>query len=417
MGILSYFLGNCPSKWLTDRVKLLIFMRIFLLILGFVKSLNGQDYCNFYLDMVSFVNLANQYLSKYDELTVSQRKSYQNCLHEILKRMSDSKTYFIGGTWGESWTLPKLYSFYQAVIFDLKQNPFPGDIGIGKRYDLPLFSYLGSRDPDIRDKIQRELFGIGFCLPQYICQQYPVIFKSNTPALNDPPPVVSESIVNHYATPTLIALYQASNAVKSLATPRKYEISPPACDVHTQEEITHRKICDPRTPLTPRSPRFSKWLLQALLSQEFLQFLQQQSQQSSSNPLKQMFGVMKMFLTQYGFELLHCQNPNTTHSFFQALNDYAIVKTALELYRGKPLDGWMDIRIVSESNEEDQKRFFEYLKMMIHLKVWLCDDDLGKQEFSTECDGKLWCFDEFNDSFKIFDLPDPSTIGEQASIA
>lgn len=424
MGILSCLLGNRPSKWLTDRVKLLIFMRSFLLILAFVESLNRQDYCNFYVEMVSFVNLANEYLSKYDELTEDQKKRYQRSLHEILKRMSHNQTYIIGGKWGQSWTLPQLYAFYQTVIFDLNQNNFSGPIA--RWYHLPEFSYLGSRDPDIREKIDRELFGIGFCLPQEMCQNYPVIFKSNTPALNDPPPVVSKPLVNSYATPTFIDLMNASIAVKSLATPRNSVISPQESDDHTQVASTPREICTssvpctprtPRTPSTPRSPGFSKWLLQALLSQEFLQFLQQQSQQSSSQQLKRMFAVMRMFFTQYGIELLYNQNSATIRSFFQALNEYPVVKTALELYHGKPLDGWMDIRIVSESNEEDQKRFFEYLKMMIHLKVWLCDDDVGKQEFSAECDGKLWRFDEFNDSFYISDLPDPSTIGEQARMA
>jgi len=130
-----------------------------------------------------------------------------------------------------------------------------------------------------------------------------------------------------------------------------------------------------------------------------------------------MFAVMRMFLTQYEVELLYHQNPATIHSFFQALDQYKFVKIALELYREKPLDGWMDIRIVSESNEEDQKQFFKYLEMMIRLEVWLCDDDVGKQEFSAECDGKLWRFDESNDSFYIFNLPEPSTTGKLPPIA
>ena len=415
MGILSCFLGNRPSKWLTDRVKLLIFMRIFLLILAFVKSLNRQDYCNFYVDMVSFVNLANQYLSKYDELTGSQRESYQNRLHEILKRMSQYQTYFIGGTWGKSWTLPKLYAFYQAVIFDLKQNPFPGDIGIGQKYDLPVFSYLGSRDPDIRDNIQRDLFGVNFDLPRDMCQAFPIIFKSTTEPLNVPPPVVSKPFVDPSANWThLAAAISASNLSKSLETPRKYEIRPLACDDHTQVAIIPREIyapCTPRTPLTPRSPRFSKWLLQALLSREFLQFLQQQSQQSSSQQLKRMFAVMRMFFTQYGIELLYNQNSATIRSFFQALNEYPVVKTALELYHGKPLDGWMDMRIVTDSNEENQKRFFQYLMMIINLKVWLCLD-ADKPEFSAECDGKHWVFDDETDSFNVYDLPEPANLSE-----
>ncbi len=421
MSLLSCLLGNRPSKWLTDPKKLLIVMRIFLLILAFVEDKNRTFWCNFYKKMYSFVNLANEYLSNYETLTVAQKKSYQNRLHEILIKLSDNR-YIIGGTWGESWTMSQLYAFYQTVILDLKQNPYPDEIG--KFYDLPDFSYSRSRDPDIREKIQRDLFGVNFKLPREMCQAFPIIFKSDTEPLNVPPPVVSKPFVDPSANWThLGAAISALNLAKSLATPRGYVTSPQEFDVHTPVAITPREIytprapCTPRTPRTPRSPGFSKWLLQELLSQKFLQSLQQQSQQSSSLQLKQMFGVMRMFLTQFGIELLYNHNPYTIYSFFQALDNYAVVKTALELYREKPLDGWMDIRIVSESNEEDQKRFYEYLKMMIHLKVWLCDNDVGKKEFSTECDGKRWRFDEFNNSFDIFDLPEPSTIGEQARLA
>jgi hypothetical protein len=403
-------------------------MRIFLLILAFVESLNRQDYCNFYVEMVSFVNLANEYLSKYDELTEDQKKRYQRSLHEILKRMSHNQTYIIGGKWGESWTLPKLYAFYQAVIFDLKQNPFPGNNGVGKRYDLPAFSYSPLSDPHIREKIHDELFGICFHLPDEMSRTFQIILKSGSKSepLNVPPPVVSPLFVDSSANWTdLGAAISALNFANSLATPRDtVVISPTAFDDSTPVGVisTHREICTPcalctpSTPRTPRLPGFSKWLLQALLSQEFLQFLQQQSHQSSSQQLKQMFRVMQMFFTQYRVELFDYQNPQTIHSFYQALNEYPFVKIALELYHGKPLDGWMDIRIVSESNEEDQKRFYEYLKMMIHLKVWLCDD-AEKEDFSAECDGKRLVFDELNNSFDIFYLLKPSTIGEQPPMA
>lgn len=424
MGLFSCLLGNCPSKWLTDRKKLLIFMRIFLLILAFVEFKKRTFWCNFYNDMYAFVNLANEYLSKYETLTVAQKKSYQNRLHVILKKLSENQTYIIGGTWGQSWTLPQLYAFYQTVIFDLQQNPYPGEIG--KVYDLPMFSYSGSSNPFIRDEIQREVFGVSFDLPKEMRIKFSVIFKPDTAALNDPPPVVSKPFVVLSPNWTnLGAARSALNLAKSLETPRGSVKIPPAYDVPTPLEMTStpreictpRASCTPRTPHTPRSPGFSKWLLFELLSEGFLEFLQQQSQQSSSEQLKQMFGVIKMFFSRYGIELLYYQNPNTIHSFFQALHEYAFVRIALELYHGTPLDGWMNFQIVTNSNEEDQKRFYEYLKMMIHLKVWLCCNDADKPKFSAECAGKRWVLDELNNSFDISDLPKPSTIGEQTPMA
>lgn len=219
MGLFSCLLGNCPSKWLTDRKKLLIFMRIFLLILAFVEFKKRTFWCNFYKDMYSFVNLANEYLSKYETLTVAQKKSYQNRLHEILKRMSHNQTYFIGGTWGESWTLPQLYAFYQAVIFEMKQNPYPGVIGIGTRYDLPHFSYSQSSDPLIRQNIERVLFGVLFDLPPKMCQAFPVVFKSEShpQPLNVPPHVVLSQSVYPSANWTNLA---GMSLALSVATPR-----------------------------------------------------------------------------------------------------------------------------------------------------------------------------------------------------
>ena len=424
MGFWSCFLRNRPSKWLTDREKLLIFMRFFLLILAFVEAKNRTFWCNFYKDMVSFVNLVNEYLTEYDGLTSAKKKSYQNRLHVILKKLSENRTFIIGGTWGQSWKLPQLYAFYEVVIFELRQNPYPEEIG--KVYDLPMFSYSGSRDPLIHEKIQRDLFGVNFKLPYDMCQTFSVIFKSDTQVLNDPLPVVSKPFVVPSPNSTnLGAARSALNLAKSLETPRGSVKSPPAYDVPTPVEMTStpreictpRASCTPRTPRTPRSPEFSKWLLQELLSQKFLQFLQQQSQQSSSKQLKQMFGDLRLYFNQYLYQIFVLHNPNTIRSFFRALNDYSVVKTALELYYEEPLAGWMDIQIVTDSNEEDQKRFYEYLKMMIHLKVWLSDDDANKSEFSAECAGKRWVFDESYNSFDIFDLPEPSTIGEQAPMA
>jgi hypothetical protein len=385
-------------------------MRFFLLMLAFVQLHNKQKVCNFYEDMYSFVNLANEYLSKYDGLTKAQKKIYQRRLHEILKRMCRNHTYVIGGTWGDSWTLSQLYAFYQAVLSEVKQDPFPGVFGIGKRYNLPEFSYSQSSDQLIRENIERELFGVLFNLPPEMCRDFSVIFKSESSLrpLNVQPPVVSKQFVNPSASWTHLAETSKSLAiVKSMETPRGTRLDTPKADLTSAP--TPRSYSSqpstPRAPCIPRTPRFSKWLLQELLSEEFLQFLQQQSQQSSSNQLKQMFGVLRMFFTQYGVELLYHHNQNTIYSFFQALDAYPVVKTALELYCGKPLDGWMDIRIVSESNEEDQKRFYEYLKMMIHFKVWLCDD-AEKEEFSAECDGNLWVFCDETDSFEVHDLPD-----------
>ena len=193
MFFLSCLLG--PSKWLTNRVKLLILIRFFLLILACVQDQQRDHFCSFYEDMNSFVIIAKEYISNYETLTEARKKSYQNRLHQILKKMSEKRSYIIGGTWGQSWTLPELYTFYRRVILDLKQNPYPGNNGVGQNYVLPAFSYLSSSDPDIRDIIHDELFGVRFYLPQIMRTTYSVIFKSDTRALNVPPPIVSKPIV------------------------------------------------------------------------------------------------------------------------------------------------------------------------------------------------------------------------------
>jgi len=195
MSFLSCLLGKRPSKWLTVREKLLILMRFFLLILACVQKHNKQGWYNFYNDMDSFVKLAKEYLSKYESLTDSEKKSYQNSLHEILKRMSHNHTYVIGGTWGQSWTLRQLFAFYRAVKREVERKPFPGEVSYSG--GLPLFSYSSSSDRTTYDEIKRELFGVFFNLPSEMCQAFPVIFKSDSHSqpLNVHPPIVLNPIV------------------------------------------------------------------------------------------------------------------------------------------------------------------------------------------------------------------------------
>jgi hypothetical protein len=258
-----------------------------------------------------------------------------------------------------------------------------------------------------------------------MCQAFPIVFKSDTQALNDHPPVVSKPFVDPSANWTHLAAM--SNAL-SLATPRgtprhplmyHNHLTPNPTPDHTLE-IKPIEICTPlstpRTPRTPRLPGFSKWLLLELLSPEFFQFLRQQSGLCPSKQLTQMFKDLNMYLKMYLGELVYYQNSTTIRSFFQALNEYPVVNTALELYHGKPLDGWMDMRIVTESNEENQKRFFQYLMMIIKLKVWLCLD-ADKPEFSAECDGKHWVFDDETDSFNVYDLLEPANLAEHLRAA
>ena len=427
MSLLSCFLGNSPSKWLTNPDRLKILMRIFLLILASCARIpNPRVRVVFYKQMKDFVELANEYLIKYESLTETSKKSYQNKLHEKLKNMSADKTYIIGGKWGQSWTSSQLYVYYDKVIHEIKTVQFI--VEIGKLYKLPDFNYKPSSDPKSLDKIEeikRNIVGILFVLPIDMRNAYPIIFQSDShqsdsqsKALNVPPPVVSKPFQNPSENWThLGGAISALNKFRSLATPRytDTERSPPTCDdpIHVPA-ITPREIYIPRTP---RSPRYSNWLLENLLSYEFLYFLQQQSQQSRSQQLIQMFELLRLYFANYYNEILIYQNLGTIRSFFDAFYEYTIVKTALELYHGEPLDNWMDIRIVSESNQEDQKRFYEYLKMIIHLKVWLCDDDAGKKYFSYECDRKSWGFDELLNSLYFSDLPESSIIGEQLPIA
>jgi hypothetical protein len=233
MGFLSCFFGNRPSKWLTDREKLFIFMRFFLLLLACVQEYERTHFCIFYEDMYSFVNLANEYLSNYETLTDAQKKSYQHLLHAILKMLSKNRTYIIGGTWGQSWTMSELYAFYQKVKNDLKQNPYPGNNGVGQNYVLPEFSYASSSDPHIRGKIHDELFGIGFHLPDEMSRTFQIILKSGSKSepLNVHRPVVSPLFVDSSANWTdLGAAISALNLANSLATPREYVTRAPACN-------------------------------------------------------------------------------------------------------------------------------------------------------------------------------------------
>ena len=194
MGLLSCLLGNGPSKWLTVRKKLRIFVRFFLLILACVQKHNKQDWCNFYKEMYSFVKLAKEYLSKYESLTDSKKNYYQKNLHEILKRMSHNRTYFIGGTLGQSWTLRQLFAFYRAVKREVERKPLPREVSYWG--SLPPFSYSSSSDRTTYDEIERELFGVLFDLPSEMCQAFPVIFKSalRSQPLNVHPPIVSNPI-------------------------------------------------------------------------------------------------------------------------------------------------------------------------------------------------------------------------------
>ncbi len=194
MGLLSCFLGNLPSKWLTDREKLLIFMRFFLLILACVQKHNKQGWYNFYKDMDSFVKLAKEYLSKYESLTDSEKKSYQNSLHEILKSMCHNHTYVIGGTWGQSWTLRQLFAFYRAVKREVERKPLPREVSYWG--SLPPFSYSSSSDRTTYDEIKKVVFGTLFDLPTEMYNTFSVVFKSDSHSqpLNVPPPIVSNPI-------------------------------------------------------------------------------------------------------------------------------------------------------------------------------------------------------------------------------
>jgi hypothetical protein len=192
---LSCLLGNGPSKWLTVRKKLRIFVRFFLLILACVQKHNKQGWYNFYNDMDSFVKLAKEYLSKYDGLTDSEKESYQIRLHEILKLIPHYQTHFIGGTWGQSWTLRQLFAFYRAVKREVERKPLPREVSYWG--SLPLFSYSSSSDRTTNEEIQRVVFGTLFDLPPEMYNAFLVALESDSHSqpLNVPPPIVSKPIV------------------------------------------------------------------------------------------------------------------------------------------------------------------------------------------------------------------------------
>jgi hypothetical protein len=424
MGLLSCFFGDSPSKWLTNRERLLIITILFLQILALIQKkgkING--YC-FYTNMYAFVSLANEYLLQWKDLTSSQKGDYQRRLHSILKRLLINQNEVIGGTFGQSWCLLKLFCFYETVKRVIVQKPFPGEIPYV--YCLPFFNFSSPKNPlsgqEIREKIQKMTSD----LPSDICKNFPGIFHSSQ-ALNVPlpipipivSPVTPRTVKKATGYPDILypvirkpesappsatpfATLPVTPVPTPLATPRSHPVDEL---MHFTPAPTSRSyISQPSTPRTQELQNNSKWLLYELFKEEFLLFLKEKSDQSSSRELTLIYKIIQMYFTKYVYQLLIFQNPVTINSFFQALNEYQLVKIALELYNGKPLDGWMDIRIVCESNEEKQFLFFQYLKMLIELKAWLHNPT--EETFERECAGKLYVFDVQRLLFDIFDLPE-----------
>lgn len=418
MGLFSCLIGNRPSKWLTNPDNLMTFVRMCLIILA--THTKYKALYDFFVPMQVFCDLANEYLSGYEELSDDQKEFYQRSLLIRLKELSRSREIrcligeqdgIFGGIWGFSWTSAYMMHFFETLN---KLNCNPGD-------PILVCRYVRSKNPkrglEIRNSIISRFYDESTLAQR---QTFSVLFRRESPS---PPlnvsPVVSPPVVSHPSVVSKNHLAEMSKAL-ALATPRRFQRDLVMEDVPSYNPITEIKtitpLSTPRTPRTPRLPGFSKWLLLELLSPEFFQFLRQQSGLCPSKQLTQMFKVLKMYLTMYWGELVYYQNSTTIRSFFQALNEYPVVNTALELYHGKPLDGWMDMRIVTESNEENQKRFFQYLMMIINLKVWLCLD-ADKPEFSAECDGKHWVFDDETDSFNVYDLPEPANLAEHLRAA
>ena len=424
MGLLSCLLGNRPSKWLTNPNNLMTFVRMCLIILATHTKYSALY--GFFVPMQVFCDLANEYLSGYEELSDDQKESYQRRLLIRLMELSRSREIrcligeqdgIFGGIWGVSWTSAYMMRFFETLN---KLNCNPGD-------PILVCRYVRSKNPkrgrEIRDSIISRFYDESTPAQR---QTFSVLFRRESPS---PPlnvsPVVSPLIVSHPPVVSKNHLAEMSKALAlALATPRGFQRDLVMKDVPSYNPNTEIKmitpLSTPRTPRTPRLPGFSNWLLFELLAPEFLQFLRQQAEQSKSDQLTQMFKDLWMFYTQYVRKLLIDQNSATIFSFFQALNRNQLVKTALELYNGGPLDRWMDIKIVSDSNEENQKVFFQYLLMIINLNVWLSDDDADKPEFSAKCAGKLWVFWVFDDetvSFNVCDLPKPANLAEQLRAA
>jgi hypothetical protein len=415
-------------------------MRLFIMIL---KNHDKYPFYGFYKPMTEFCQLANEYLMKEPTLRRSQRKNYLRRLDDKLIEISNTyemrnfvggNRRKIGGTFGRSWSIVRLNQLCHTI---LQWNGVNTPQYCGYTPD----SNNNVSDNEMRRDIAIKFFDVKLSPAQQ--QLFPVLFHEST-VLNSLPQQSSPRPLQSVVDPILIQSprkVQRETLSKTPIEVQRETLSKTPIEaqretlsktpIEAQREIQRKEpmetpkadltpaptprlcVSQPSTPRTPRLPNFSDWLLFKLLSQDFLQFLKQQSEQSSSKQLKQMFGVLRMFFTQYGVELLYHHNRNTIYSFFQDLGEYPVVKIALELYHRKPLDDWMgmDIRIVSESNEEDQKRFYEYLKMMIHLQVWL-DADADKPKFSAECDRKLWVFCRKTDSFKVYDLVEPAKLIE-----
>ncbi len=412
-------LGNCPSKWLTNPENLMTFVRMCLIILATHTKYSALY--DFFVPMQVFCDLANEYLSGYEELSDDQKESYQRRLLIRLKELSRSREIqcligeqdgIFGGIWGFSWTSAYMMRFFETLN-KLKCNP--GD-------PILVCRYVRSKNPkrgrEIRDSIISRFYDESTPAQR---QTFSVLFRRESPS---PPlnvsPVVSPPVVSHPPVVSENNLAEMSKAL-ALATPRGFKRNLVMEDVPSYNPNTEIKtitpLSTPRTPRTPRLPGFSNWLLIELFSPEFLEFLRQQAVQSQSNQLIQLYNELYWFFKDCGVKLLQYRDSSMICTFFQALNRHPVVKTALGLYHQEQIYFGMNINIVSDSNEENQKLFFEYLMMIINLKVWLSDDNANKSEFSAECAGKLWVFDDEIDSFNVYDLPEPAKLAEQLRAA
>ena len=356
--------------------------------------------------MQKFVVLANDYICKYDVLRKNEKKTVQWQLHSILTKMSVHLTYTIGGTLGQSWTAYQLFCFYKLVEGDLTSPENLPSVE-SRSFGLPQFSHSSSGKGLTRQEVQMKINWLVLeNLSIQIRKEFSVIFQSpKSEPLNVPPrvPVPVATPRKGDVTPRKLILHNLVHTPVQIQTPLpspRYNVVENSYDI-TPQHTPRSSASPPSTPRTPLLQNYSKWLLHNFLSEDFFQFLQQQSVRSQSEQLKKMFMILRFYCATYGLQLF-IERPDTIRSLFQDLWECPVVKTALELYHGKPVDGCVDLRIVTESDEEKQKLFFEYLIMIINLKVWLCHYD--KPEFSAECAGKLWVFDDKTYSFKASNL-------------